>query len=212
MTHRKRGLIAGVLFLAVAWMPVVAVAGPFEDGKAAFDSGDYATALSLWRPLAEQGHAPAQVMLGVIYQDGQGVSQDYAEAARWYRKAAEQGHEFAENSFVLVLIDMTNMGMEAIADKDFASALRLLEPAAELGGAEAQHVLGLMYHDGLGVPQHYVQAHMWLNLAASRMPPGENRDNVVQNRDLVALLMSPAQIAEAQELAREWKPRGEQAE
>ena len=57
-----------------------------------------------------------------------------------------------------------------------------------------------------------MRAHMWFNLAASRLPPGENRDNAVKARDAVAKRMTPAQIAEAQKLAREWKPRGEQAE
>ncbi len=47
MTHRKRGLIAGILFLAVALTPVAAVSGPLEDGQGAFKSGDYETALRL---------------------------------------------------------------------------------------------------------------------------------------------------------------------
>ncbi len=53
---------------------------------------------------------------------------------------------------------------------------------------------------------------MWFNLAASRLPPGENRDKAVNNRNAVAALMTPAQVVEAQRLAGEWKPRGEQAE
>ena len=57
MTHRKRGLVAGMLFLAVALTPVAAVGGPLEDGLEAYNSGDYATAMTLWRPLAEQGLA-----------------------------------------------------------------------------------------------------------------------------------------------------------
>jgi uncharacterized protein len=61
----------------------------------AFKRGDYAAALREWRPLAEQGHAKAQSILGSMYDDGQGVPQDYAEAARRYRKAAEQGYAFA---------------------------------------------------------------------------------------------------------------------
>ena len=40
MTHRKRGLVAGILFLTVALTPVVALAGPFEDGLDAYDGGD----------------------------------------------------------------------------------------------------------------------------------------------------------------------------
>ena len=61
--------------------------------------------------------------------------------------------------------------------------------------------------EGRGVPQDYVQAHMWFNLAASRTLPGKDRDFSVKNRDIVAGLMTPAQISEAQKLAREWKPK-----
>ena len=60
-----------------------AVAGPFEDGLVAVNKGDYATALRLWRPLAEQGNASAQFNLGVIYENGQGVMQDHAAAGSW---------------------------------------------------------------------------------------------------------------------------------
>ena len=59
-----------------------------------------------------------------------------------------------------------------------------------------------MYEDGKGVPQDYVQAHMWYNLAAAQ--GGMAGDTTVKNRDRVAKRMTPAQIAEAQRLAREW--------
>ncbi len=64
-----------------------------------------------------------------------------------------------------------------------------------------------MYGKGLGVPQDYVQAHMWSNLAASGYIPGKTRDQSVKDRDIVAEKMTPAQIAEAEKLAREWKPK-----
>ncbi len=64
-----------------------------------------------------------------------------------------------------------------------------------------------MYDIGLGVPQDYVQAHMWFNLAASRSPPGEGLDNAVNNRNFVAEKMTPARISEAQKLARKWRPK-----
>ena len=61
-----------------------------------------------------------------------------------------------------------------------------------------------MYHYGRGVPQDYVQSHMWYNLAAAGLLPGEDRDSAAENRDFVAKQMTPAQIAEAQRFAREW--------
>ncbi len=64
-----------------------------------------------------------------------------------------------------------------------------------------------MYYNGEGITQDYVQAHMWYNLAVSRLPPGKTRDIAVGNRDTVAKKMTPAQISEAQNLAREWRPK-----
>src|SRR6476469_1692865 len=62
----------------------------------AFDRGDYATALGVWRPLAEQGNAVAQSNLGAAYATGQGVSQDFSEAVKWFRLAAGQGEDRAQ--------------------------------------------------------------------------------------------------------------------
>jgi hypothetical protein len=78
-----------------------------------------------------------------------------------------------------------------------------LRVRAEEGNAEAQYDLGVMYDNGEGVPQDDVQAHMWTNLAASRLT-GELRDRSVKNRDIIAAKMAAEQIAEAQRLAREW--------
>ena len=81
--------------------------------------------------------------------------------------------------------------------------------AASMDAPYAQVLIGSMYEDGRGVPQDYVQAHMWLNLAASGYSDKSEeklREIVIKERDRVAAKMTPAQIAEAQKLAREWKP------
>lgn len=75
-------LVAGII--AFVMLAGVAVAGPLEDGFAAYQRGDYAEAMRVWQPLAEQGDAFAQGTLGFMYGTGQGVPQDYAEAVRWY--------------------------------------------------------------------------------------------------------------------------------
>ena len=69
---------------------------------AAYDAGDYATALTEWRPLAEQGNATAQSNLGVMHPTGQGVIEDDKEAVKWYRLAAEQGDASAQTSSSLM--------------------------------------------------------------------------------------------------------------
>ena len=148
-----------LIFLLMLSLTAPVAAGQLEVGMAAHDRGDYESAFRLWQPLAEQGDADAQTLLGIMYSEGRGVPQDDAAAAKWYRLAAEQ---------------------------DYASA---------------QRNLGVMYYNGQGVPQDYIQAHIWFNLAAS-----EGDDKSREVRDLVAKIMTPDQIAEAQRLAREWKP------
>ena len=71
--------------------------------------------------------------------------------------------------------------------------------AAARGDAAAQFNLGVMYFHGQGVPQDYVQAHLWFNLSAAR----EGEKNATRNRNITAKRMSAPQIAEAQRLARE---------
>lgn len=73
-----------------------------NEGRQAYEKGDYAAALMELRPLAEKGHAEAQTKLGFIYFQGLGVPQDYAEGLKWIRPAAEQG--FAEAQFALGII------------------------------------------------------------------------------------------------------------
>ncbi len=85
---------------------------------------------------------------------------------------------------------------------DYDEAATWHRRAAEQGYADGQFNLGLKYANGEGVPQDFVQAHMWFNLAGA-----QGRIQAAKNRDIVAKSMTPAQIAEAQKLAREWKPK-----
>ena len=104
------------------------------------------------------------------------------------------------------------VGEVAYEKGDYVKAAHYFRIAAEkndVWSTVAQYNLGVMYDKGQGVPQDYVQAHMWFNLAASRLPPGTDRATAVKNRDILAEKMTPAQIAEAQRLAREWKPKKE---
>ena len=164
---------------------------------------DYAEAVKWYRKAANQGYAPAQYNLGVMYGKGQGVPQDYAEAVRWYRRAADQGLAWyrraaeqghADGQYNLALRYHKGKGVP----QDYAEAVKWYRRAAKQGNAAAQYSLALMYDKGQGVPQDYVEAHMWFNLAAAGSPPGEVRDMAATNRDMVAKLMTPAQIAEAQ--------------
>jgi len=86
------GLVAVALFLG----SVTAHAADLGAGVKAYKRGDYPTALRIFRQLADQGDATAQVFLGIMYADGNGVTQDYAVAVKWYRKAADQGQRHAQ--------------------------------------------------------------------------------------------------------------------
>ena len=89
----------------------------------------------------------------------------------------------------------------ALKRRDYATALRFIRPLAEQGDASAQYNLGVLYDNGLGVPQDKVRAYMWFTLSAA-----QGRDGAAAFRDLIARRMTPAQIEEAQKLTREWKP------
>ncbi len=82
-----------VLVAAPAWADVQA-------GVDAYEKGDYATALKEWRPLAAQGNAAAQALLGMMYEEGQGVPKDYVQAYMWLSLAAAQGYEPARKARV----------------------------------------------------------------------------------------------------------------
>jgi len=182
-----------------------AIAEPFEDATKAYNSGDYETAYRLIKPLAEKGLPEAQFNIGLLYDKGQGVPQNYAEAVTWYRKAAEQGN--AKGQYSLGRMYIKSQGVP----QDYAEAVTWLRKAAEQGNAKGQYSLGMMYYRGRGVPKDYVLAHMWLNLSTSRYPELENakREWADIFRDIAASKMTSAQLAEAQKLAQEWKPKME---
>ncbi len=85
------GLIAAALFLGAS----AARAGPWEDGMAAYNRGDYAPAIQLFRPLAKQGNAKAQAAIGAMYRKGQGVAKSSLHAFMWLSLAAARGDAVA---------------------------------------------------------------------------------------------------------------------
>ena len=190
----KRAFLTGGLLALVLFGS--ATAGPLEDGEAAYKSHDYATALQILRPLAERGNAEAQNRLGAMYGYGLGLPKDTRQGLILLRKAADQGYAPAQIDLGVIYLDGDGV------PQDYEQAVAWFRKAAEEGDAWGQYDLGQTYRDGHGVPQDYVLAHMWMNLAASQ------DDWFAQGRNDLATKMTPAQIAEAQRLAREWKPSG----
>jgi uncharacterized protein len=185
-------LLLTVVVVAQCTAPVWA---GYDEGIAAYDRGDYATALQEWQPLADQGDTFSQTGLGELYRDGKGVPQDYRKALLWYQVAALQDLAIAQTK--LGSLYLNGLGVP----QDYAEALRWLRLAAAQGEPVAEGKLAVMFAEGLGVPQDYVYAHMWANLSSAA---GEKQ--MAKFRDALAQHMTPAQIAEAQRFAREWKP------
>lgn len=163
-----------------------------KNNRAAYE----ATAKAL-RKSAEEGDASAQYRLGQQYDEGTGVPRDYGQAKEWFEKAAKQGHAGAQ-----VNLGTLYLQGEGAPQSD-QMALFWFRPAAEQGHALAFAKLGWMSAQGRGVLQDFIQAHKWYNLAAAN-----GHGKAAEYRDALAKQMTPAQIAEAQKLAQEWKPKG----
>jgi TPR repeat protein len=148
--------------------------------------------LQILRKQAAQGSATAEYELGGRYIVGSGVSKDSALARQWIQKAADQGN-VAGQVYLGMLYDR-GLGVP----HDAAQAAKWYEKAAAQGDVMAQDALGALYAKGDGVSQDNVRAYMWFSLAGAIGHAGRN--------DLERQ-MTPVQIAESQQLAREWKPK-----
>ena len=145
---------------------------------------------------AEQGNVAAQYSLGLCYERGDGITQDVVEAVKWYRLGAEQGDAASQLS-----LGFCYYGGKGLT-KDTIEAVRWIRKAADQGYAEAQGVLGHFSLNGGDIAKDYVEAYKWLNLAWAQ---GDERAK--KGLALVEHLMTPEQIAEAQRLSREFRPR-----
>ena len=128
--------------------------------------------------------------------------QDYTKALKIFSSQAEMGNASAQ----LNLGIMYDKGHGV--PQDYAQAAAWYRKAADQGYAEAQTNLGRMYYNGQGVPQDYVQSYKWSTLAIARYSSSEaeDREIVIKICDLMAGFMTPAQIAQAQQLAKDWRP------
>ena len=136
--------------------------GDYQDGRKAYNRGDYTTALKELRPLAEQGHAGSQYLFGYMYYKGRGVGQDGEEAVKWFRNAAEQGDVKAQ--YLLGYMYYKGQGI----GQDDEEAEKWLLKAAEQGHAKAQFYLGEMYCKVTAVGQDGEEAVEWVRKAAGQ--------------------------------------------
>jgi TPR repeat protein len=129
-------------FIIAVVLSIVPLAVPawsdYKAGEDAYNRGDYATAAHEWRPLAEQGDASAQVNLGTLYVNGQGVSEDYQLALYWFRLAAQQGNALA----------LTNLGLMYERGNGVTQDFILAHKWYILGAANGDN-LGAEFRDAL---------------------------------------------------------------
>ena len=150
MNPTSKKVIAAVTLMLSHSAP--AFAGPLEDADTAHREGDYATALRLLSPLADQGHPIAQFLFGIMHFKGEGVAQDYAEALKWYGLSANQGYAPAQTAPGLMYFSGTGVG------RNYTEAMRWFRLAADQGYFLAQFMLGNIYYNGAGIPQDYGEA------------------------------------------------------
>lgn len=223
------------LFLSLLLFALPCVAGPFEDAATAYKRGDYASAMRLYRSLADQGDARAQNSLGRMYLRGQGAGRDYREAMKWFRRAAALG--IADAQYNLGEIYLREFGVEqdlveaarwytraaeqghigaqftlAVlymigqgVAKNQRKAAYWFERAATQGNPDAQVELGNLYSAGRGVPKDAVTAYKWLTLGQTYARTTAVRTKAAQSLARLSGAMTPAQIDEAQRQVREWK-------
>jgi len=122
---RKLTNRGGLLLALAALAPTSALGESFVDGMHAYDQGDYAEALTIWKPLAEEGDQVAQSLLAMMYENGEGVRPQPTLAASWYERAARAGHPQAQ--FHLGRFYRDGVGV----DRDSSEAFVWLSLAAE---------------------------------------------------------------------------------
>lgn len=189
-----------------------------------------AQAVEWWEKAATQGHAKAQFRLGVMYEQGAGTAKDISKAMLWYQKAAEQddadaqltlGNRYENGLGLPTNINKANEWYQKAAaqgnalaqyrlgfnymkgdgfPKDASKAVSWYQKAAAQGEPYAQTNLGAMYEWGQGVSKDIVLAYAWSNLAASK-----GIEIARKNRDGYESQLTPAQRAEGQRLASNWK-------
>jgi TPR repeat protein len=164
--HRCLPIVMFV-FVMAACSSVIAQSPPASpaDLKRAMDAiaaGDYASAIVIFKPMAEAGDPLAQFSMGQLSESGTGLPKNVREAARWYKLAAEAGQTDA----------MTNLGFlyeqGRGVPQDYKEALRLYTAAADAGNPIAQTNLGNSYFEGRIVKQDYAEAAKWYRKAGAQ--------------------------------------------
>jgi hypothetical protein len=153
-------LVAALTTAAFGVFGAGARAQSYDDGMRAYNAGDFAKALKIWGPVAENGDAVAQYSLGKLLENGgAGVPRDPAAAAKWYQRSASQGIAAAQNNLGLMYAQGRGVPL------DVARAAKFWLDAAAKDHVIAQFNLGLAYFRGEGVAEDRGEAVRWFRRA-----------------------------------------------
>ena len=188
----QRYLVSVLAIFSLAFA-ATAAAGSYEDGRAAYDAGDFEKAMAVWAPAAESGDAGSQYGMGLLYSEGIVVPMDDIVALKWYGLAADQGH--GEAQYKLGVMHANGWGVPM----DEAESMKWYQLAAENGVTAAQVSLGTMYQNGFSVEKDEIEALKWFTIAARL----EDRDAAAK-RDYLAERMPAEELAVADDLVNTW--------
>ena len=181
---------------AVLWAsPSVLPAQSVKAGIEAWQRADYASAVAIWRPLAESGDPDASFNIGQAYRLGRGVPTNLAAAKTWFERAAAKGHVDAQ----------TTLGLLLFQNGDQAEGLRWLRSAAEKGEPRAMLVFGTALVNGDGVTQDPVLGYAYVSRAAAQgLAPA--KDTLKQLDGMLSLQDRKKGLAIAQSKAKSARP------
>lgn len=178
------------------------VVAQFSLGSLLYYGGaDVAQAVDWFRKAANGRHAPAEFQMGQLYEFGLGVPQNDRLALEWYRKAADDGSAAAQRA--IGRLYWTGRGVPA----DAAEAARWYRAAAEGGDLRAQYHLADSHLTGTGVAVDNGAAYLWFSLAAVQAPLPDNRDGLIELRNIAAARMTDSDIAAAASRVATWQSR-----
>jgi TPR repeat protein len=187
-----------LLALAIASAVTATDAQTVRSGIEAWQKGDTAGAVAIWRPLAEKGDADAAFNLGQAYRLGKGVPLDLTQAQDWLERAARKGHVDAQATLGLLLFQNGNR----------VSGMRWLKSAADTGEPRALLIVGTALYNGDGVAPDPVTAYAYVSRAAAQglapaqatladmdavMPLDQRQKGVALAQAMVAKKAAPAE-------------------
>ena len=183
MTELRPALFLASVALAVpfAWLPIVAAQGPgttvrdrleqstsvtradadrFDDGVAAYDTGNFKKAFEIWLPLAQGDDLAAMRNVATLLRQGKGVARDSERALYFYERSGRAGLVSSQVNSAFMYLDGDGIA------QDYRKASFWFHAAAVAGVPVARYNLGVMYERGLGVEEDPARALAWYTLAA----------------------------------------------